>query len=325
LDEFYKILLKYRHNPFLFIEPNCPNNNNGDRLIYLGIEKVLKSLNIAFEKVGFINNGGMPVTQRPFVLFVTAFSKIIEKSQKRFHNSSLVLERIEKKIHWWTMRAYTSNSSSTVILIGGGANVNDLYGHGTRLLNVVINQNPKNVIIVAPQTYWFNSTQFPKVFQNAKQEIHLFCRERNSYSLLRNMNLPSNVNIHLSPDAALYLTRDDLIPFANRSIDCCYDFLCLRTDKESAVSKTAVIEMVKKSANPPRKLFLGDVSYSFDFNSFVGLIEGAWNVYTDRLHVAILASALGKQTVLFANSYYKSKAVFEYSLHPHVRFITEGV
>lgn len=323
LDEFYEILSKYRDNPFLFIEPNSSNTNNGDELIYFGMEKVLKSLNITFEKVRFVNNGGLTVTQYPFELFFTAFSKMFKKIKNTFQNSSLVLDKIEKRIHWWTMRAYTSDFPSTVVLIGGGGNVNDLYD-GSRLLQVVIEQNPKNTVIVAPQTYWFNSTQFPKIFQNTKQEIHLFSRERNSYSLLEKMKLPSNVNIHLSQDAALYLSREDLIPFSHRSISCSYDLLCLRNDKESAVSKKTVIATIKKSTNPAKKLFSGDISYSFDFKSFVGLVEGAGIVYTDRLHVAMLGTILGKETVLFPNSYHKNKAVFEYSLSSHVRFIAGG-
>ena len=220
-------------------------------------------------------------------------------------------------------RVYRANSSATVILIGGGGNVNDLYGHGLKLLKVAIEQNPKNVIIVAPQTYWFDSTQFPDIFQKTKQEIHLFCRERNSYASLFSMKLQSNINIHLSHDAALYLSREDLIPFVNRPVNSCYDLLCLRTDKESIVSKTAVIEMIKKNKSQ-RQLFFGDIGL-FDFNSFVSLVEGAQAVYTDRLHVAILGRILGKQAVLFPNSYFKNKALFEYSLSPYVRFIAEGV
>ena len=69
MDEFYKILSKYRHNPFLFIEPDCPISNNGDKLIYLGVEKALNDLNIKYKKVGFINNAGAPITKLPFVLF----------------------------------------------------------------------------------------------------------------------------------------------------------------------------------------------------------------------------------------------------------------
>ncbi len=325
MDAFLKIILKYRTNQFLFIEPDCPTTNNGDRLIYLGTEKILKSLNLAYKKVGFINNGGMPISQRPFVLFVTALSKIMEESRKRVRHSTIVLDRIEKKSHWWTMRAYRSSSPATVILIGGGGNVNDLYGHGIRLLKVAIEQNPKNVIIIAPQTYWFDSTDFPNIFQSAKQEIHLFCREKNSYSLLSSMKLPSNVNIHLSQDHALYLSREDLIPFVKRSVDCSYDLLCLRTDQESAVSKTAVINKIKRSVHTRNKLIAGDIPTSVDFESFVEYVEGAQNVYTDRLHVAILATILGKKTVLFPNSYFKNKAVFEYSLSPHMCFVSEGI
>jgi exopolysaccharide biosynthesis predicted pyruvyltransferase EpsI len=44
---------------------------------------------------------------------------------------------------------------------------------------------------------------------------------------------------------------------------------------------------------------------------------------TDRLHVAIGATLLEKKVTLFPNSYYKNKAVYDYSLRkfPNISFI----
>ena len=65
-----------------------------------------------------------------------------------------------------------------------------------------------------------------------------------------------------------------------------------------------------------------DVSIFGGFKDFVAAIESSNGVYTDRLHVAILAAILGKKTSLYPNSYHKNRGVFEYSLsnYPNVVF-----
>jgi len=62
-----------------------------------------------------------------------------------------------------------------------------------------------------------------------------------------------------------------------------------------------------------------------DFRVFVNLIEGSRMVFTDRLHVAILAVILGKDTILYPNSYYKNKGVYEFSLskYPNLKFVED--
>lgn len=44
---------------------------------------------------------------------------------------------------------------------------------------------------------------------------------------------------------------------------------------------------------------------------------------TDRLHVAIAGALLGKSVELHANSYFKNRAVYQFSLRsfPSVRFV----
>ena len=50
------------------------------------------------------------------------------------------------------------------------------------------------------------------------------------------------------------------------------------------------------------------------------------SVRTDRLHVAIAAAMLGKTVELYDNSYYKNRAVFDFSLSSllNVRFKSWG-
>jgi exopolysaccharide biosynthesis predicted pyruvyltransferase EpsI len=54
----------------------------------------------------------------------------------------------------------------------------------------------------------------------------------------------------------------------------------------------------------------------------VKYILGFRRIHTDRLHCAILSGILGRETVLYPNSYYKNGAVFAHSLSriSNVRF-----
>ena len=44
------------------------------------------------------------------------------------------------------------------------------------------------------------------------------------------------------------------------------------------------------------------------------LISEVDEIHTDRLHMAISGALLGKRVLLYPNSYYKNKAIYEYSL-----------
>lgn len=58
---------------------------------------------------------------------------------------------------------------------------------------------------------------------------------------------------------------------------------------------------------------------------FISEINTYRRVETDRLHVGIVAACLGKEVELWANDYFKNRAVYENSLSgfPNVRFVEE--
>ncbi|MBT8171534.1 polysaccharide pyruvyl transferase family protein, partial [Candidatus Bathyarchaeota archaeon] len=162
---------------------------------------------------------------------------------------------------------------------------------------------------------------FQNIFKKTLQEIHLFSRERYSFNLLCTMDLPENVHVYLSQDSALYLSKRDFHP-----VQGYYDLICPRKDKESVVNWN--IDLGKNLdmidlRNSKERVFVGDIAYLVDFELFLKLVEGAKRVFTDRLHIAIFSTILGKNTFLYPNSYYKNKGVYEFSLqkYPNVKFI----
>jgi exopolysaccharide biosynthesis predicted pyruvyltransferase EpsI len=266
-----------------FITAVQPGGNNGDYLIYKGLNKRLKQLGIQYR------DG-------------------VSKTAGR----------------------------KNIILIQGGGNMGDLWGNGVSLLRKMIS-GYTYPIIVAPQSYYFTVTNFSDVFKGVKREIHLFCRERSSYSILKKMQLPSNVKIHVSDDTAFYMTKEDFADISPHQIEGKegkeYVLLCFRTDKESSLGdlgnmRSKITDIFQKILGDTNVgIVEKDISISIPFNDFVGYVKGAKVVVTDRLHVSILASILEKPVILFSNSYFKSKAVYEYSLKhfPYTKFVDSSL
>lgn len=315
MDELEKKILENQTKKFLVVEPG---GNHGDQLIYMGMEKKLKQLSINYTIFQYLK-------QRKITIFYKLYWKFTRNIFKIFP----IIKRL--KLFWmisddlaykWTIKEdKIQDQSADVILIHGGANLNDLWGHGLYILRNIIKNSPHSTIIVAPQSYWFKNTRFQNLFKKTQQEINLFARERYSYKLLCSMNLPKNVHIRLSQDSALYLPKTDFHP-----IDGTYDLICPRKDKESIVEWNINLRKdggIIDLRDSKERLFVGDIAYLVDFDLFLKLVEGATNVLTDRLHIAIFSAILGKNTFLYPNSYYKNKGVYEFSLqkYPNVKFI----
>jgi len=311
LDEFEEILLQHQQHKFLVVDPL---GGKGDQLIYLGMERKLKELDINYTVLRY------KTAHARFYKIKKMLSSLhfLESSTKTFEQiTDATCDLIYKKLS--KLRA----GFADVVLLRGGAYLNDVWKE-YKILENAIRDNPNCNIIVAPQSFFFNTTYFPEFFENTMQEIDLFCRERYSYNLLCSMNFPENVHIHLSHDTALYLSKDDFNP-QNGS----YDLICPRGDRESVVdwriqdlSKQKNMELIN-SEQPVNKAIVGDIDLVTDFQAFANLIENSKRVYTDRLHVAILSAILGKDTLLYPNIYHKNRGVYEFSLHkfPNVRFV----
>jgi len=205
----------------------------------------------------------------------------------------MAIRKVDEWIHEKLLRAYKVQvDPDYVFLVHGGSNINDYYHFGIRLLKNILQFNRQNVVIVGPQTYWFFETPFRRILTQAKQSIFLFCRERVSYQFLTSLNLPKNVRVLLCHDSALYLSKQDF-----RLRKGYHTLVCLRTDRASAILQKSkkVKEILESAATFGRikgKVVFEDLSLNVDFRNFVSLIETARSVFTDRLHVAILAAIL---------------------------------
>ncbi len=311
MDKFEEILLQHRKDRILVVDPF---GGKGDQLIYMGMEKKLRELSINYKVLRYKTMNARLFKVKKMLSLLRLHESIAEKLE---YAARTTYNLIYKKVN------EIRDAFADVILLRGGAYLNDLWKEYDILENVLRN-SPDCAIIVAPQSFFFNSTRFSEFFYS-KQKIYLFCREKYSYNLLLSMNFPENVHIHLSHDTALYLSKDDF-----NSRDGSYDLICPRDDKESVVDwriedlgKQENMKLINFTEFSTNKVILGDTDFVADFKAFVDLIENSRRVYTDRLHVAILAAILGKDTSLYPNIYHKNRGVYEFSLYkfPNVRFI----
>lgn len=320
MDKFEEVLTKYQNSRFVVVDPM---GGKGDKIIYKGMEKKLKELGINFTTLRYKPERAQ-------------LSKI-RKSQILSHMPVLLQKKAQDVVFSSSKRMNMKKLSKVkdfdVILIRGGAYLNDIWKNYDVLENV-LKYNPETIII-APQSFFFNTNTFEQCLNSVDQTVYVFCREKYSYELLSSLNFRRNIHICLSHDTALYLSKDDFVSKdKNNSEDGSYILICTRKDKESAVdwnvealrrrTSTALKEGIKRAASPRTcKIIFGEMEDVASFEIWVDMIRGALKVFTDCLHVGTLSAILGKEIFLYPNFYYKNKGVYEFSLHkfPNVRFI----
>jgi exopolysaccharide biosynthesis predicted pyruvyltransferase EpsI len=291
-----------------------PEGGLGDQLILLGMEKKLQEMNIHYRLLRIRKS---PIANKALARALDSLPSI--QRIIRASRPGVIESRIRQLTHLLSKTiASDPKLSEEVILLRGGAYLNDVWkGYGVlRLVANAVRNKPKTIIIVAPQSFYFEETRFPEVLANLREEVHIFCRENESYKLLSSFRYPKNVHIHLSPDTAFYLSRKDLDV---RNVRERYILIAPRLDRESAT--TWRINKIPKSRGT--HVVSKDANLLPDFKSFVDIVANACKVYTDRLHVSILAAILNKETYLLPTIYHKNKSVYEFSLKHfrNVKFI----
>ncbi len=194
----------------------------------------------------------------------------------------------------------SSPKSNDVLLVDGGGNFVDYYSDIKDFL--VKKPNLYKEIVILPHTI-FGDEQID-VLNSLSGSVTVFCREKVSFELLKQKF--TNGNVYLWHDCAFYNVFQ-------KSTNGQGVLNAFREDKES------VMESPSESNH--------DISYNGyatkPLDEFVEYLSKYREINTDRLHVAICGTLLGKKVNLFPNSYYKNKAVFGYSLSrfPNISFL----
>ncbi|MCC7004953.1 polysaccharide pyruvyl transferase family protein [Candidatus Nomurabacteria bacterium] len=192
-----------------------------------------------------------------------------------------------------------SPKGSDILFIDGGGNFVDYYSDVRDFLNK--RRDLYREIVILPHTI-FGDKQIDTL-NKLSGNVTVFCREKISFDFVKKHLLKGNV--YLWHDCAFYNHFSKLSE--GKGI-----LNAFREDKESIRSKVP-------SANH-------DLSYNGyatkPLEDLVNYLMKYGEINTDRLHLAICATLIGKKVNLFPNSYYKNKAVFDYSLKkfPNISF-----
>ena len=223
-------------------------------------------------------------------------------------------------------------SENVIIIMMGGGNWGDLYLIHNEFRKRIVQSYPNNKIVILPQTVYYegarNARFDAKVFRKHKR-LTIFARDKYSYWFLKLFRF--NKDIRLLPDMAFCIDRDWLRTYTLPSTG--NNLLFKRLDKEG--TKTDVISNLGEhdtsdwplytEPDPLRTILYtlineGKYKEADDYATNVYLPERVKvgiehiskyeKVYSNRLHGAILAILLGKETFIIDNSYGKNSQYY---------------
>jgi len=244
------------------------------------------------------------------------------------------------------MHRVTALPPETVLVMQGGGNFGDLYGHHHRLREAIIAAFPGRRTVIMPQTVHFVSRE--RLEQSARcmmlhPDLHIMARDQDSLMTLRSQMGLSNCYLHIDSAFALQPIVTSLLATITAEPECNVVYL-LRRDVEAAQTVTlaegatrydwaqmndltlfAVDTPNSKSIDQAREIFSGN----FDARSWrqlcaaVRLFSKGRRIVTDRLHGHILAIMMRKEHDLYDNSYGKNSAFYKTWTHasPLVTFV----
>lgn len=268
-----------------------PAGNHGDTLLHAGFRKRARELGVPYVDFG----------DSPFgnVIDVIGGANPTDPS---YRNPKSIAQSAVAAMLWARHRTFPDFDS---IYVHGGGNFNEIWGNGIGCFRTAARLFDCD-IVVGPQSFLFEETDPADVFRGVDNDVRLFCRERYSYEIMESaVGDLDGVEVDLSPDTALYFEKEDLIAGDGTEE---YTLVAFREDKESLGPH----ELDLPEDEP---VVREDISDSRDsLAGFVEAVARAERVYTDRLHVGILAAVLEKPVTLYANVYHKNVGVYEYSL-----------
>lgn len=245
------------------------------------------------------------------------------------------------------------DDADIILLCGGGA-MNDEWPTGAaQVLDDYMKRFPQKRFVVGPSSYYFTHLDLAAILNQVDTEVALYCREERSMELLKKMELKDNISLSLSPDLAFELKGSSFIAAQKEKSTESLVLCAMRKDREGnagvlakvsaswlpgairkplsklrdrlvATKSSGVLDVIIAEIVPPVKkdeIVYRDISVSVEFEDFCDQIRNARVIITNRLHIAIFGSLLGKEVKLLPGSYHKIEGVYHFSLkeNPQVR------
>lgn len=211
-------------------------------------------------------------------------------------------------IRFSTQRAFRDSAldsngadRSDAIVFSGGGNLIPLY-NSRRLLDEAADQRH---VLVLPHTMRGVAALF-----RDRPHLRAIARERESWQHLVDGGVPAN-RVLLSHDAAFWLE-----PWVKAQAwrSSTGTLMAFREDAESTGRFSEFADVNFDISQSSVSTWTDPDETSRAATMFLEFLSRFDTIVTDRLHVAIGAALLGRECLLFANSYGKNRAIYEMSL-----------
>jgi exopolysaccharide biosynthesis predicted pyruvyltransferase EpsI len=222
------------------------------------------------------------------------------------------------------------DSAGKVVCYGGGGNLVEAYGDARGFL--ARHHAAAHRLVVLPHTV----SGHEDLLRSFGPNVTLICRDRVSYAHCR--RAAPRADILVADDLALWVDASRLLGWrslAARLADRRTHRLLARVEADWLAAKGASRELASwrgdvEASRDRDVLPANDIPVLFSVPFDRGLaalqisarfllraIDRFETIRTDRLHVAIAGAVLGKAVVLYPGSYFKNRAVYDFSLRPY--------
>ena len=213
----------------------------------------------------------------------------------------------------YTTYHQSETAPSEPVVIGGGGNL--IEGRYTDVADLIRRHSPRKIVLL-PHTV----VGYADIVAKTHDNLTLFLRDSVSHALAL-ANGASEANTFLSHDLAFFLEDEHFAKFQRRGKGVLH---ALRQDGESAGALPIGRNNLDLSLSWNGDLWTDRGSCRASTESLASYIAQYDSVLTDRLHISILSSMLGKRVALLPNAYFKNRAIYEHSMRsrfPRTQFI----
>jgi exopolysaccharide biosynthesis predicted pyruvyltransferase EpsI len=201
----------------------------------------------------------------------------------------------------WKMGNINEKYHNKTLFYAGGGNLVEIYSNCKNFIQKNINNNK---IIILPHTIKSEDDLLSSLNDN----IIIFCREKTTYKYVLDV-FKHKKNVYLSKDMAFYINNLDKYKINGNGVCNSYRTDLEKTNIKIPKNNEDLSLKLNKTGNTNNIEVIKNVTLSmFDYLSKYETIN------TNRLHVAIAGTLLGKNVNFYRNNYYKNKSVFEYSI-----------
>ncbi len=218
------------------------------------------------------------------------------------------LEVLEELNINYKIDRFDKKYKNKILFYGGGGNYTNKYPQCKILIK---NNVGKNKIVIFPQTIH----NVEDSLKTLDKDVDIFCRERVSHDWVsKTVKYPQNVFLRKDMSFLLDLTNYKDRPKQGFHLEC------FRKDSEMTViphehiNIDAPVQLKDEYDSPKHKQFATYDKIKYNSNVLINFISMFDTIRTNRLHVAIIGSMLGKKVTMFPNIYHKNKSVYDYSM-----------